>query len=446
MKRETRNKLIAIVLIIAILGAISYFLHPFVLQKTGRIIRPDKILPPKQVKTLDPNDSRWRSQSIGETEFTIASTGNPTILVTLALQNFGYNVSPTIVNASLNQHNVYNPEGNLIWELVSKAYPEIQLHKEETFNSQTVTKDIEAGLLPIVKVNNKKGVEARYVMIVGSNKEDFLIVDPSQAELGVIPLKQSYKRVYSYLVFTAKDTIIEPWTVIDESTAVQSINSTINGSSSTIHIYRLADNKFIPEIKHKDTPQIISKWQETIERSRDYASSGLIINGGFFEKDYQPSGLLIIDGNRVGSNNLNPEISGILTINDNSIDIIDSNEFNEERCTITSCSAIQSFPIIIKDNEINISTEWKKPAQRSAIGYDNESNLYLIVTQGNLSLHELAVKLKESDIRLDDVLNLDGGTSTGISVVLPATNYSQLHNSYKAVPNVLLFTPKNNIN
>lgn len=89
---------------------------------------------------------------------------------------------------------------------------------------------------------------------------------------------------------------------------------------------------------------------------------------------------------------------------------------------------IQNGPILIDGKgKILVNTDTQKLAARTALGVDGEGNVVLIIlhqdllhTDNTLSLYRFAHLLEEQDffvaMHLHDVLNLDGGVSTGVSI------------------------------
>jgi len=192
--------------------------------------------------------------------------------------------------------------------------------------------------------------------------------------------------------------------------------------------------KFVPEkysasVEYNNEAKIVSQWKSGGEE--------IIINGGYFNEDHSPSGYLVIDGKRIGDKMFDQDKSGLLIIDDGKILLRDTN-IQPVTSTENIYSALQSFPFLIKNSEPAIKTDSGKKARRTAVGIDKNNNVYLIVVNTNISLYEFMNYLLNTRINLSNVLNLDGGPSTGIYA---NWNDNLLYDSFSPVPSVVRFRP-----
>ncbi len=153
-------------------------------------------------------------------------------------------------------------------------------------------------------------------------------------------------------------------------------------------------------------PKLVSEWADS--------GGGLVINGAYFNEDYTPSGLLIIDKKRIGTRKFDYDKSAALVIKDGDVSIV--NLKKEPRTRLESFDyVLQSFPLLIDEGNNTIGVDSQKKARRSAIGIDAVGNVYVIVSDsGDLSLYEFAEEIVKTGISFAKVLNLDGGPSTGV--------------------------------
>jgi len=99
---------------------------------------------------------------------------------------------------------------------------------------------------------------------------------------------------------------------------------------------------------------------------------------------------------------------------------------------------LQSYPYLIKNSQPVLQEDTGKTARRSAIGTDAQGNIYLVIADtSHLTLYELMNQLVKTEIPFTDVLNLDGGTSTGIAV--SEGSYHEIKDSLVRVPGVIVF-------
>lgn len=160
----------------------------------------------------------------------------------------------------------------------------------------------------------------------------------------------------------------------------------------------------------------------TIEYSKDAKRIGewkttgreAVINGGYFESDYTPSGFLVVSGKRVGDRTFDQDKSGLIQIKNGTISIRDLKKQpiqNNEKFDY----ALQSYPFLIKNSEPAIERDGDKYAARSALGLDKNGNVYMVTT--NLiqpTLYQFMREIILTGIPFTNVLNLDGGPSSGL--------------------------------
>lgn len=167
-------------------------------------------------------------------------------------------------------------------------------------------------------------------------------------------------------------------------------------------------------------------------------STEIVVNAAYFNDDFSPAGLLIVDGKIIGHHLFDQTKSGLLVIQDGRLSIRDL-----QRTPITDDEqfddAVQSYPFLIKNGQPAIAQDSELQDRRTAIGLDTAGTIYVISeTNAAVSLYELMKKLLASNIPFTDVLNLDGGASTGLSA-----NWGKHHitdNSYVPIPSVLRLT------
>ncbi|MFC1749860.1 phosphodiester glycosidase family protein [Pseudomonadota bacterium] len=165
---------------------------------------------------------------------------------------------------------------------------------------------------------------------------------------------------------------------------------------------------------------------KNIKEIHTETNSLLTFNGAYFTEDFKPTGLLINKGHIIKNLTGAELTNGILTINRSGVPFILSNTVNFDPKNFDF--AIQNGPILIDNGgEIQISDENKKTASRTVIGVDKNNHLVVIILKRSLlnatnaiSLYDMAKIIKDSSqigqLGLKSVLNLDGGSSTGLAI------------------------------
>jgi len=133
------------------------------------------------------------------------------------------------------------------------------------------------------------------------------------------------------------------------------------------------------------------------------------INGGFFQPDYKPLGLIIIDGREV--NPLRKTDWGVLLIQQNRPRLVHTREFQPDP---SISQALQVGPrLVVGGKELRLK---RQVARRSAVGINFRDELILINTEdAEVYAQDLAriLRLPEAEGGLEcrDALALDGGPS-----------------------------------
>ncbi|MCC6643424.1 phosphodiester glycosidase family protein, partial [Candidatus Peregrinibacteria bacterium] len=145
----------------------------------------------------------------------------------------------------------------------------------------------------------------------------------------------------------------------------------------------------------------------------------------FFTEEFQSTGLLISRGKTLHDYQKGQLINGIFLLNKNhQPKLIPA----DQDLPTNPDFAIQNGPILLDDHsDIMVDEKLNKSASRTAIGIDKDNHIIVIFLRqsllnrdNTLTLLEFARILANSDyfrkIGLHSVLNLDGGTSTGLAI------------------------------
>ena len=155
----------------------------------------------------------------------------------------------------------------------------------------------------------------------------------------------------------------------------------------------------VPQKKDGDT--IRSYWNPT--------NHTLIVNGGFFNADFSPTGLYTVDGTWI---NKKPSrgFSGFIAINKKGrLDVLTRTDTLNGYPTL-----LQSGPYVIDPGrKVGIHSRIGKETKRTLIGKTKTGGLVILVTEP-IYLFDLAKAVHETLPQIERLLNLDGGPSTGL--------------------------------
>ena len=137
------------------------------------------------------------------------------------------------------------------------------------------------------------------------------------------------------------------------------------------------------------------------------------VNGGYFDSDYAPIGLLIVDGKTIGPLQRARLITGVLIASSRGVQIMRTREFPRQQ---KFNAAVQCGPFLIDLGRPVRGLENTRAARRTfaAIAKPNRAALGFC---SETSLAELADILASTqladDFKISRALNLDGGSSSG---------------------------------
>ncbi len=167
------------------------------------------------------------------------------------------------------------------------------------------------------------------------------------------------------------------------------------------------------------------------------------VNGGFFLKDYRPSGLQIAEGQRVGQFGTAKLLSGVVyTDGKGNIHLQRRAEFKDQ-AGITDL--IQAGPFLVDRGNPVAGLSKENPRRRTFILTDGKSKWALGLCD-SMTLSELSEVLSMPGfvpgIKVHRALNLDGGTSSGIYFDTGAGNSDVYVSPIKRVRNFLGVSPR----
>jgi len=192
----------SLVIVIAVIAAAFLFMPQIIGQYIkifGVTLAPDYDIKPLYDKVYLQTDERWKNEYLADTEYTLGEQGCLTCVIAADLCYLGYDVLPDEVNKDFKESGAYTESGELIWYKISDTYSGTEYEYKKAFSSADIMKDLEEGLLPIIKVKYKKTGIYHWVMIVGADEGEFYIIDPLEQSEGIIPLS-THGKAYAYRV------------------------------------------------------------------------------------------------------------------------------------------------------------------------------------------------------------------------------------------------------
>jgi uncharacterized protein YigE (DUF2233 family) len=224
------------------------------------------------------------------------------------------------------------------------------------------------------------------------------------------------------------------WVPLARGIELKAAPVTVEEASGQIVFLKIATRSAELQLEYSKQPKRVSEWAQGKEKS-------IVVNAGYFKEDFTPVGYLRIGGQRIDDHLSRQEDTGLLSIAENgevalrdlSNNPLGQGEFFHQ--------ALQSFPFLIQNRRSAITTTTGSKARRTAIGLDRNRQVWLIFLDDPvMSLYEFADTIAEAAPELQTVLNLDGGSSSGLSFNFPAQTW--LSDSQAKIPTVLTITEK----
>ena len=135
------------------------------------------------------------------------------------------------------------------------------------------------------------------------------------------------------------------------------------------------------------------------------------VNGGYFDAEFKPIGLRVVDGTTFSPVRRARLITGILLQSDRGVDVVRVSEFSRKKII----AAVQSGPFLVEGNKRIRGLNDSQLARRTFAGIATNDRAFLGVCS-DVSLAELANILATAaiigDSKIRCAMNLDGGSSS----------------------------------
>lgn len=190
-----------------------------------------------------------------------------------------------------------------------------------------------------------------------------------------------------------------------------------NKTKATLHFFKFSSKTH--ELK------VIDQGTDQKPRYTDLASAmranGCIAgcNGGFFQRDGKPLGLVVSNGLAQGVNNQKSSLtSGTIYVEKGSISLVRTTAFSKKTAPMPR-QVLQTGPFLVEDGQSTRGLSNRKFARRTVLATDNQGNWAILYTPPT-TLSQLGDVLAKSGaingFTIRQAINLDGGSSSGLWV------------------------------
>lgn len=191
--------LLSVAVMVALLMAGLPYARGYIIRNYGIELKPKNEHAVANVQPFLQNDERWAQDKLGSSSYTMGKSGCLVCCIASAMISFGTDTDPGWLNRALYENGAYTKDGDLIWEKL-KALG-FSYSYQNDFVGTAIERLLDEGLLPVVKVKYKGNGVFHWVLVVGSSKDDFLVLDPLNASKEPMPLK-THGKAYAYRVLT----------------------------------------------------------------------------------------------------------------------------------------------------------------------------------------------------------------------------------------------------
>lgn len=168
----------------------------------GTTIQSTKVHPlPEAVYYLQ-KDEEWAADPLGESRFTMGSSGCLVTCLATLFDLYGESVTPGELNRLFTEQGVYNASGDVIWGNISSVYPEATVTVYKTVDEQAIEAALDQQQYPLVRVKNLGDGYWHWVLLLGSGDDGYLCMDPLYSEKEARPLSAHGNTVYSWRLVT----------------------------------------------------------------------------------------------------------------------------------------------------------------------------------------------------------------------------------------------------
>jgi uncharacterized protein YigE (DUF2233 family) len=144
------------------------------------------------------------------------------------------------------------------------------------------------------------------------------------------------------------------------------------------------------------------------------------VNGGYFQSDFSPIGLMIANGRQIHPLEHGKLISGLVVVNRGRVALLRVGDFKP---VLAATEALQSGPFLIDHGRPVPGLNATKPADRTVVLSDGKGGCGLLMAE-SVTLAEMARILADpkivTELKISRALNLDGGSSSGLWLREPA--------------------------
>ena len=132
------------------------------------------------------------------------------------------------------------------------------------------------------------------------------------------------------------------------------------------------------------------------------------VNGGYFDPENAPVGLVIADGKMIAPFRKAKLLSGVMVVTKGRVELLRAAEYSSRK---NATSAIQCGPLLVDDGKAVTGLNATRPARRTFV-FTTGTDRCAIGCSSTVTLAGLGEILAAPELKVRRALNLDGGSSS----------------------------------
>ena len=154
----------------------------------------EEIVPASEIVLYRQDDKRWADETLGGSRYTMEKSGCLVSCIAAVVTMTKEEKTPGILNEEFSAHNVFDAEGNILWDaLRNMGEYEVDVFNEVT--EELLIECLKDGRYPIVRVRMHGVGNFHYVLIVKAENGEFYCMDPLEDKL--TKLSKYGNRIYA---------------------------------------------------------------------------------------------------------------------------------------------------------------------------------------------------------------------------------------------------------
>lgn len=194
MRRKTVRRAGSIIVLLVCIVMVVFVFMLLRFRGSVAVHAGETISSSQEIVFYRQDDEQWAAETMGNSAYTLGESGCLVSCIASAVTMMGDEKTPYALNEILSGQNVFDAEGNLLWDNLRNMGE----YEAEVFGSVTeelLTSLLKEGKYPIARVRMYGLGNFHYVLVVKVESGEYYCMDPLRDDL--VPLSRYWNRVYA---------------------------------------------------------------------------------------------------------------------------------------------------------------------------------------------------------------------------------------------------------